>query len=43
MFYRCVDHEKFFKNEILFIFIWTKYEKKEMVKIEYFCMGQKMM
>ncbi len=27
MFYRCVYREKFFKNEILFIFIWTKYEK----------------
>ncbi len=27
MFYRCVYREKFFKNENLCIFIWTKYEK----------------
>jgi hypothetical protein len=43
MFYKCEDREKKFKNEKLFIFIWTKYEKIIMVKVEYFCMGQRMM
>jgi hypothetical protein len=43
MFYKCEDHEKNSKNEKLLIFIWTKYEKIIMVKVEYFCMGQRMM
>jgi hypothetical protein len=41
--YRCVDLGKIFKNKIYLFSFGQRVQKKIMVKVGYFCMGQRMM
>jgi len=43
IFYKCVDFGKIFKNEIYLFSLGQIMKKIIMLKVEYFCMGQKMM